>query len=99
MGYPIWTPSSVTKAGIIDAASGNPSTSPVTKCAVQPGLIASSMRRRVESASWELEARSTGSHCGGQATGWSLTRGTIQVPTHGQALTSATEQSSTRIAG
>jgi len=25
----------------------------------------------VESASWELEARSTGSHCGGQAARWS----------------------------
>ena len=40
--------------------------------------------------------RSNGSHCGGQAMGWSLTNGTIHEPT---LSTSAAEQSSTRIAG
>ena len=65
-GCPIWTPSSVTKAGIIEAVSEKPFTLPITQCGVQAAA-----RRLVERASRELEARSTGSHCGGLTTAWS----------------------------
>ena len=65
-GCPIWTPSSVTKAGTIEAEPEKRFTLPFTQCGVQAAA-----RRLVERASRELEARSTGSHCGGQTTGWS----------------------------
>ena len=38
--------------------------------------MASAVRRLVDSISWELEARTTGSHCGGQAKGCS----TFSIP-------------------
>ena len=65
-GCPIWTPSSVTKAGTIEAEDAKLFTLPISQCGVQAAA-----RRLVERASLELEARSTGSHCGGQTTGWS----------------------------
>ena len=65
-GCPICTPSSVTKAGVIEAVSEKPFTLPSTQCGTQAAAS-----RLVERASRELEARSTGSHCGGQTTGWS----------------------------
>ena len=63
-GCPIWTPSSVTMAGIIEAVAEKLATLPITKCGVQAATVE---RRR----SSELEARSTGSHCGGLTTAWS----------------------------
>ena len=63
-GCPIWTPSSVTMAGIIEAVAEKLITLPITKCGVQAATVE---RRR----SSELEARSTGSHCGGLTTAWS----------------------------
>ena len=65
-GCPIWTPSSVTKAGTIEAVAEKLFTLPSTQCGTQAAA-----RRLVERASWELEARSTGSHCGGLTTAWS----------------------------
>ena len=63
-GCPIWTPSSVTMAGTIEAVAEKLFTSPITQCGTQAATVE---RRR----SSELEARSTGSHCGGLTTAWS----------------------------
>ena len=63
-GCPIRTPSSITKAGTIEAVAEKLFTLPITKCGVQAATVE---RRR----SSELEARSTGSHCGGLTTAWS----------------------------
>ena len=49
-----------------EVVAGKSFTLPTTQCGVQAAA-----RRRVERASWELEARSTGSHCGGLTTAWS----------------------------
>ena len=65
-GCPIWVPLSVTMPGNSEAVAGKSFTLPTTQCGVQAAA-----RRLVERASWELEARSTGSHCGGQTTVWS----------------------------
>ena len=55
-GCPIWTPSSVTIAGNIEAVAGNAFTLvATTQCGVQDELAASALL--------ELEARSTSSHC------------------------------------
>ena len=62
-GCPIWTPSSVTMAGTIEAVAEKFFTLPITQCA--RGTQATT------GVSWELEARSTGSHCGGLTTAWS----------------------------
>ena len=51
--------------GNIEAVSDILFTSPTTQCGLQAAA-----RRVVERALW-VEARSTGSHCGGQTTGWS----------------------------
>ena len=53
-------------AGTIEAEDAKLFTLPISQCGVQAAA-----RRLVEKASLELEARSTGSHCGGQTTGWS----------------------------
>ena len=49
----------------IEAVAGKSSTLPTTQCGLQAAA-----RRLVERALW-VEARSTGSHCGGQTTAWS----------------------------
>ena len=51
--------------GNIEAVAGKSSTLPTTQCGLQAAA-----RRLVERALW-VEARSTGSHCGGQTTAWS----------------------------
>ena len=63
-GCPIWTPSSVTMAGTIEAVAEKLFTLSLTQCGTQAATVE---RRR----SSELEARSTGSHCGGLTTAWS----------------------------
>ena len=67
-GCPIWTPSSVTMAGTIEAVAEKFFTLPITQCARG---TQETTGRLVERVSWELEARSTGSHCGGLTTAWS----------------------------
>ena len=55
-------------AGTIEAVAEKFFTLPITQCA--RGTQATT-GRHVERVSWELEARSTGSHCGGLTTAWS----------------------------
>jgi len=41
--------------------------------------VQAAARRLVEGASWVLEARSIGNHCGGQATAWSTSTSLLAV--------------------